>query len=104
MNTIVERAKAKDAVSNIVLSQRIDANLWDDFVRVHPHGSPFHLTAWQASIEETFGHKPQHIIARSSAEGPVVGVLPLFLVNSRIFGRMLISTPQAAYGGPLADS
>ena len=36
--------------------------------------------------------------------GKIVGVLPLFLVRSRIFGRLLVSTPQAAYGGILADS
>ena len=32
------------------------------------------------------------------------GILPLFRVKSLLFGRMLISTPQAAYGGILARS
>src|SRR6185369_192234 len=43
-------------------------------------------------------------IVRTSPEGPIVGLLPLFLVRSRIFGRMLVSTPQAAYGGVLANA
>jgi FemAB-related protein (PEP-CTERM system-associated) len=37
-------------------------------------------------------------------DGQIAGVLPLFLVRSRIFGRLLVSTPQAAYGGILAES
>src|SRR5205085_10032659 len=55
------------------------------------------------TIQETFGHQPRHIVARDE-QGSVVGVLPLFLVRSRLFGRMLVSTPQAAYGGILANS
>jgi len=37
------------------------------------------------------------------SNGELLAVLPLFLVRSLIFGRMLISTPQAAYGGILAS-
>src|SRR6185295_19263241 len=77
---------------------------WDHFVLSHPQGTPFHLRAWQNTIESTFGHQPLHLIARQSDPEAVVGVLPLFLVRSLIFGRMLISTPQAAYGGILASS
>ncbi len=74
---------------------------WDTFVRSHPAGSPFHLSAWQRSIQSAFGHKPSHLIARGPS-GEIAGVLPLFLVRSLVFGRMLVSTPQGAYGGILA--
>jgi len=77
---------------------------WDKFVESHPHGSPFHLTAWQRLIRNSFGFEPKHIVARDLPGGDVVGLLPLFLVRSAIFGRMLVSTPQAAYGGVLANS
>jgi len=76
---------------------------WDAYVRAHANGSPFHLMAWQRVIQDTFGHQPRHLVARTSS-GRVSGVLPLFLVRSRIFGRLLVSTPQAAYGGVLADT
>src|SRR5207249_125136 len=66
-------------------------------------GSPFHLMAWQQMIRDTFGHRPVHLIARTET-GSLAGVLPLFLIRSRIFGRLLVSTPLAAYGGILADS
>src|SRR5262245_20790397 len=88
----------------VVVSQIDNAAAWDTFVQSHPAGSPFHLTAWQRLVENTFGHEPRHIVARTSPDGEVVGVLPMFLVRSRIFGRMLVSTPYAAYGGCLADS
>jgi FemAB-related protein (PEP-CTERM system-associated) len=77
---------------------------WDRFVRAHPQGSPFHLKAWQNTIEFTFGHQPYHLAAVDPATHEAVGVLPLFLVRSALFGRMLVSTPQAAYGGVLAHS
>ncbi|MCI0621706.1 MAG: FemAB family PEP-CTERM system-associated protein [Acidobacteria bacterium] len=80
------------------------SRLWDRFVKSHPHGTPFHLSAWQRVVASTFGHQPCHVRAVSSATGEMLGILPLFLVRSLIFGRMLISTPQAAYGGILASS
>src|SRR5262249_16836888 len=63
----------------------------------------FHLIPWQRMIRDTFGHEPLHLVASDSA-GEVNGVLPLFLVRSCIFGRLLVSTPLAAYGGILAES
>jgi FemAB-related protein (PEP-CTERM system-associated) len=60
--------------------------------------------AWQRLIQRSFGYEPKHIIARSAASGDVLGVLPLFLVRSLLFGRMLVSTPRAQYGGILASS
>jgi FemAB-related protein (PEP-CTERM system-associated) len=77
---------------------------WDDFVRAHAFGTVFHLRAWQRLIEGAFGHTPVHLVASEGPSGRIAGLLPLFLVHSRIFGRMLISTPQAAYGGIIADS
>ncbi len=80
-----------------------DWQTWDSYVSNHPHGSVFHLSSWQNLIQFSFAHLPFHLIAKNQT-GDIVGLLPLFLVRSRIFGRMLISTPQAAYGGILADS
>jgi FemAB-related protein (PEP-CTERM system-associated) len=77
---------------------------WDSFVRAHPAGSAFHLSAWQRVIESAFRHQPRHLIARKPETSGIAGILPLFLVRSLIFGRMLVSTPQGAYGGILADS
>ena len=78
-----------------------DVAAWARFVLAHSRGSPFHLPAWQRCVEETFGHRPFHLVAER--DGRFAGVLPLFLVRSPFLGRNLISVPYGVYGGPLAD-
>jgi FemAB-related protein (PEP-CTERM system-associated) len=75
---------------------------WDAFVRGHPDGSPFHLTAWRRVVEDTFGHRPHYLLA---GHGEVIeGVLPLFEVPAFLGGRALISVPYGVYGGICAAS
>ena len=83
-------------------AQAADDDAWDAFVRAHRLGSPFHLIAWKACIQESFGYAPYYLLAEE--EGSIRGVLPLFLVKSWIIGKALISTPFGVYGGVLADS
>ncbi len=87
---------------DVRLLEFADCQAWDEFVLRHPHGSPFHLTAWKNSIEETFGYRPFYLLASGGA--CVRGVLPLFLVRNFLLGKALISSPFAVYGGILADS
>ena len=75
---------------------------WDEFVMGHPLGSPFHLTAWRATVEQSFGFEPRYLLAREGRR--VAGVLPLFFVKNRLMGKVLISSPFAVYGGILAES
>jgi FemAB-related protein (PEP-CTERM system-associated) len=88
---------------SISLTDKVDPITWDAFVRHHADGSSFHMMAWQRLISDAFGHQQFHIVANNSA-GNVAGLLPLFLVRSRLFGRLLVSSPLAAYGGILSDS
>jgi len=77
-----------------------DRPQWDSFVQAHPLGSPFHLMAWHDTVQHIFGYRPEY---RLAVEGnTIVGVLPLFLVENFVMGRVLISTPFAVYGGILA--
>ena len=75
---------------------------WDNFVDTHPHGSPFHLLAWKNTLESVFHYRPEYLLALDSDK--VRGVLPLFLIDNPILGRVLLSSPFAVYGGILADS
>ena len=79
-----------------------DRLAWDAFVRAHPDGSPFHLMAWCDTIQDIFGYRPEYLLAVEDTE--IVGVLPLFLIDNFVTGRVLISTPFAVYGGILATS
>jgi FemAB-related protein (PEP-CTERM system-associated) len=77
-------------------------NAWNAYVLAHQYGTPFHLIAWKDTIQEAFGYRPMYLVA---VEGATIrGVLPLFLVNNFLMGKVLLSTPFAVYGGILADS
>jgi hypothetical protein len=70
---------------------------WDGYVKSAPDGSLFHLIGWKDAVESTFGHKPHYIMAMKGDD--IRGILPLFEVNSRLFGHSLVSVPYGVYGG-----
>ncbi|MFN0123374.1 MAG: FemAB family XrtA/PEP-CTERM system-associated protein [Blastocatellia bacterium] len=74
---------------------------WDAYVQAHPAATFCHLSGWGQAIERAWGHRPCHM--RVEQDGQVRAVLPLFHVSSRVFGSMLVSSPNAVYGGILAD-
>ncbi|MFH0946674.1 MAG: FemAB family XrtA/PEP-CTERM system-associated protein [Planctomycetota bacterium] len=78
-----------------------DREACDRFVLQHPHGSPFHLSAWLEMVRSFHGHSPRHLVAED--DGRIRGVLPLFLVSSPLLGKALISVPYGVYGGILAE-
>jgi len=75
--------------------------LWEDFVYQHPHASFYHQLGWKCIIEETFRRKPLYLCALKNQK--VTGVLPLFIVGNKLFGRALVSLPYSNYGGILAE-
>jgi FemAB-related protein (PEP-CTERM system-associated) len=78
-----------------------DAARWDDYVERASDATFCHQSGWMRVIEETWRHRSHCLYAERDAA--VAGVLPLFHVTSRWFGSMLVSTPNAVYGGPVAD-
>ena len=76
-----------------------DAQSWNRFLASQPGGSFYHLYEWQKVNAESFGH--QHIPLVAWAGG-IAGVLPLVLVESHLFGRILCSMPFVNFGGPCA--
>lgn len=76
-----------------------DAERWDEFVQRHEAATFCHLSGWQRVVERTWQHRRQSLFAER--DGRIVGVLPLFQVNGW-FGSMLVSTPNAVYGGVIA--
>ncbi len=73
---------------------------FDAFVRAHPDGTPFHLTAWRDLVAGSFGHRPEYLVAEEG--GLLCGVLPLFALRSPLLGRAYVSVPYGVYGGILA--
>jgi FemAB-related protein (PEP-CTERM system-associated) len=83
---------------SIVPASGLDRGAWDAYVSGCSTASLYHLSGWGEVIEDTFGHAPIRLAATSDAAG-VLGVLPLVQLQSRVFGRMLISLPYFNYGG-----
>ena len=79
---------------------RID---WDAYVYSNPAASNYHRYGWRDVIEDSFGH-PCHYLAARDDGGGVVGILPLVFMQSRLFGRFLVSLPFFNYGGLLCDN
>ena len=80
-----------------------DSRAWDSYVESQATGSFYHLHGWKDVNEGALGHTCEYVVARQ-ADGSIVGALPLVLVESRLFGRILCSMPFVNYGGPVSGS
>lgn len=103
VSTVVEEAPAARPSSEsatVTVQSATDAGAWDAFVESHAAGTVDHLWAWRRVIAEALGHESLYLEARR--RGAIVGVLPLVLMRSWIFGRSVISLPFLNYGGILA--
>ena len=76
---------------------------WDDFVTSSELGTFCHLSGWREIMTDVLGHECRYLVALGE-DGGWTGVLPLVHVQSRIFGRYLISMPFLNYGGPLGSA
>jgi len=79
-----------------------DEKLWDEYVLKSDYSSFYHQIGWKKVVEKTYSHKPIYMIAKEGEE--IKGVLPLFLMKGRIFGKKLVSVPFGPYGGVCADN
>ncbi|WP_447977180.1 FemAB family XrtA/PEP-CTERM system-associated protein [Candidatus Nitrospira bockiana] len=75
---------------------------WNAYVSAHPRATFYHRFEWLGLIARVFGHRVFPVAA--TAHGHIVGVLPLVLMDSRLFGRFMVSLPFVNYGGVLGDS
>jgi FemAB-related protein (PEP-CTERM system-associated) len=78
-----------------------DAVAIDDYVRAHPLGTPFHLSGWNRAVARGCGQMNEYLVAET--DGAIVGLLPLTVVHSPLFGRALVSSAFAVGGGAIAD-
>lgn len=74
-----------------------DAHAWDAYVQAAPEGTVCHLYGWREVIERAYRCRTFYLAARQ--RGNICGLLPLVLVQSRMFGRHLVSMPFMDYGG-----
>jgi FemAB-related protein (PEP-CTERM system-associated) len=70
---------------------------WNEYIAKSPDTTFYHQLGWRRVIEKTYGLRSMYLTAVD--EGELVGILPLFFMESRVFGNKLISLPYAPYGG-----
>ena len=74
-----------------------NASAWERFVRLAAQATCAHLLGWRNVVVQTYGHVPFFLMAVDGEQ--VLGVLPLFLIRSHLFGRFLVTAPYLSYGG-----
>jgi FemAB-related protein (PEP-CTERM system-associated) len=91
------------AIHTLNINDPADAQRIDAFVRMHPDGTPFHMTAWSRAIEKACDVKV-HYLATENENHDLIGVLPLHVVRSALFGNALASSAFGVGGGALSFS
>ena len=87
----------------VELEQDASPQMWDAYIKSHPQASIYHQFFYKSVIENTYNHRSYYLVAIDSDKN-IVGVLPLFFINSFLFGKSLVSLPFCDYGGILANS
>ena len=77
------------------------AGEWEEFIAHHPAASFYHRWGWRSVFERVFRQQCIYLAARGTHG--IVGVLPLVVFRSILFGRFAVSLPFVNYGGILAD-
>ena len=80
-----------------------DEKKWQDYVFSSEKTNFFHLAEWKDILARAYGYKPFYLMAKDSNER-IVGIFPIFLVKSLLFGKSLKSLPFHFLGGPVCDS
>ena len=75
---------------------------WDRYAETHPDATQYHRWHWRTVVEQSFGHTTYYLSARQNNR--IVGLLPLVVMKSRLFGKFMISMPFFNYGGLLSDT
>jgi FemAB-related protein (PEP-CTERM system-associated) len=99
VTTNIGRREASDV--SVITCTDDDLGVWNEFIRACPTASFYHMFQWSFVNREQLRARPLYLAAVE--RGQILGVLPLILVSSRLFGRILCSMPFVNFGGPCAS-
>jgi FemAB-related protein (PEP-CTERM system-associated) len=88
-------------VEELASTNRAHASEWNTYVNAHAESTGYHLWEWRHIFEQAFSHETAYLAARRG--DTLVGVLPLVLFDTWLFGSFMVSLPFVNYGGLLAD-
>jgi serine/alanine adding enzyme len=75
---------------------------WDGFVHANASATAYHQWGWREVFTGVFGHQCVYLAAKERST--IVGVLPLVVFDSWVFGRFGVSLPFVNYGGVISES
>lgn len=74
-----------------------DCVKWNDFLACATNSNFYQRFEWKRINEQELGHSSYYLTVEEAEE--IQGILPLILVRSRLFGRILCSMPFVNFGG-----
>jgi serine/alanine adding enzyme len=95
--TLVKTLPRAEAVRAVEISTDVSRSEWDAFVMAHPDATVYHQWGWRTVFERAFGRETMYLAARE--DDALVGILPLAVFHSPLFGRFAVSLPFVDYGG-----
>ena len=101
MSTAVLEASRRDTGRHLDVRETATGVQWDAYVEGHPDASAYHRSGWLEVIGRAFGHEVRPLACLKGER--ITGVLPLAVMQSRLFGTFAVSLPVLNAGGVLAD-
>lgn len=86
-----EREAATRAALSVEALGPANQAAWDAYVHTAADGLPLQLSGWAKVLARTYGYENLFLLARRGQQ--VAGVLPLFVVPSRLTGRRAMTLP-----------
>jgi len=90
-------------LSQFTLDNNDQLQLWDEYVASHPNGTPYHLSCWIRTIQETYKFTLFLYVWTNDA-GDIKGLLPCFLIKNFLGRARMVSIPFSDFCGPLFDN
>ncbi len=88
--------------TELCLLERGQEKAWDEYVYRCPVATHSHLSGWRRVIEKAYRHPTFYLWSRDGEA--TLGILPLVLIRSFLFGRSLVSLPFLDDGGTCVDN
>lgn len=88
---------------NVEIIDYVPENEWKQFLDGRGDTTLYHTPEWKTFLEKTFDYKSRYLFAIDGG-GQLVGMLPLFLVRSKLTGDRISSVPFSHECGPIGDS
>ncbi len=104
ISTLVREQEAARAIARLPVRVELTSSpsAWNDYLASKGHQGFYQRAQWLRVLEHGLQHQPVCLQATEGTQ--LVGVLPLALVVSPIFGRFLVSLPYVNSSGVVADS